>query len=77
MLTIFLGSIGCIFRREEDYARLGMKHFNVFTIRKNNVLRIIRKNNCTKLELLWEFRGTKCNCWLGFVQDEGALALLE
>jgi len=38
MLTSFLDDTDCVFRREENYARLGMKHFNIFRIRKDNVL---------------------------------------
>lgn len=43
MLTSFLDAIDCIFRREENYARLGMKHFSIFRIRKNNV---VLSENC-------------------------------
>lgn len=65
---MFLDATDCIFRREENQPDR-IETFQHFQNKEGKY--------CTELELQWEFRGTKCDCWLGFVQDEGALALLE
>lgn len=47
---------------EENYARLGMKHFNIFGIRKNN--------GVLSLELWWQLGEPSVT---GFIQGQAAL----